>query len=590
MAIPQGEHPMSESKAAQISNAIPDRHGTNLFLSDPSLAALLRTYLPADLYNHVEAVFVELGAAAGGRLDELAQIADQNPPTLRHRNRSGQEVQRIVKHPAYVELERMAFSRLGLAAMSHRSGVFDWPEPLPKLVKYALTYLLVQAEFGLCCPLSMTDSLTGTLLKHGDQALIDRYLPELTTQDFDCLSQGAMFITEQGAGSDVSGVTTRAYRDGDDWKLEGEKWFCSNPDAGLAMVLAKVDAAPPGMKGLGLFLMPRTLPDGSHNRYHIVRLKDKLGSRSMASGEIRLEGATAFLVGEIGRGFNNMATMINMSRLSNGVRAAGLMRRAVGEALFIAKHRQAFNRHLIDMPLMQRTLIKMILPCEQARTMFMHLAVCMARADSGDQEAEKLVRILTPLIKFRACRDARKVTQDAMEVRGGCGYIEEWSDPRTVRDALLGSIWEGTSNIVALDVVRSIQRDGTLVSLARYLKNKLEDKRIPVPSREALETALAQAIALMEACAKASDNMDVRRVATALYNITTAVLMAWEAAQSDGDFRRLALAHMVLKHRIWPNDPLGPSAPSEEQLLIRKMLEEVPLTMKEAMEAFPARG
>jgi acyl-CoA dehydrogenase len=581
---------MTNPNTAPTPTAIPDRHGTNLFLADPSLATLLQIYLPGALYRHVEAVFVELGAAAGGPLDKLAQTADRHPPTLQHRTRTGQELQRIDKHPAYVELERMAFSRLGLAAMSHRPGVFDWPEALPKLVKYALTYVFVQSEFGLCCPLSMTDSLTGTLLKHGDQALIDRYLPELTTQDFDQLSQGAMFITEQGAGSDVSGVTTRAYRDGDGWKLQGEKWFCSNPDAGLAMVLARADGAPPGMKGLGLFLMPRTLPDGSRNHYHIVRLKDKLGTRSMASGEIRLEGATAYPVGEIGRGFHNMATMINMSRLSNGVRAAGLMRRAVGEALFIARNRQAFNRHLIDMPLMQRTLIKMLLPSEQARTMFMHLAVCMARADSGDQDAGKLVRILTPLIKFRACRDARKVTQDGMEVRGGCGYIEEWSDPRIVRDALLGSIWEGTSSIVALDVARSIQRDGTLVFLAQYLKEKLDDRRIPTPSRESLGAALEQVVTLMETCAKTPESVDVRRAATALYNITTAILMAWEAAQAAGDYRRLALAHMVLKHRIWPNDPLSPATGSEERVLVRKLLEEVPLTEAEVMDAFPPMG
>lgn len=578
---------MTDPNTASRSDAIPDRHGANLFLADPSLATLLQTYLPAEVYRHVEPVFVELGAAAGGRLDDLAQLADRHPPTLKHRTRTGEDLQRIDKHPAYVELERMAFSKLGLAAMSHRAGVLDWPEPLPKLVKYALTYVFVQSEFGLCCPLSMTDSLTGTLLKHGDQALIERYLPELTTQDFDQLSQGAMFITEQGAGSDVSGVTTRAYRDGDGWKLEGEKWFCSNPDAGLAMVLAHVDGAPPGMKGLGLFLMPRTLPDGSRNRYHIVRLKDKLGTRSMASGEIRLAGASAYPVGEIGRGFHNMATMINMSRLSNGVRAAGLMRRAVGEALFIARNRQAFNRHLIDMPLMQRTLIKMLLPSEQARTMFMHLAVCMGRADSGDQDAEKLVRILTPLIKFRACRDARKVTQDGMEVRGGCGYIEEWSDPRIVRDALLGSIWEGTSSIVALDVARSIQRDDTLVFLTSYLHRKLEDPRIPAPSREALGDALLRVATFTEACAKTPDSVDVRQASTALYNIATAILMAWEAAQSSGNYRRLALAHMVLQYRILPNDPLSSEAQLDAQSLIQQVLEEVPLTMVEAMSALP---
>ena len=566
---------MSDSTAAaNPPTAVPDRHGVNLYSSDPSLASLLKIYLPADLVRHLEPVFVELGAAAGGPLDELAMTADKNPPKLVHRTRSGQDSQRIEKHPAYVELERMAFSKLGLAAMSYRPGVFDWPEVMPRLVKYALTYLLVQSEFGLCCPLSMTDSLTGTLLKHGDRELIERYLPQLVTQDFDQLTQGAMFMTEQGAGSDVSAVTTIARRDGDAWKLHGDKWFCSNPDAGLAMVLAHADGAPEGMKGLGLFLMPRTLPDGTPNSYRIIRLKDKLGTRSMASGEIRLDGATAWPVGEIGRGFNNMATMINMSRLSNGVRAAGLMRRAVGEALFIAKQRKAFGRRLIEMPLMQRTLIKMMLPSEQARSMFLHLADCMGRADAGDKRAAGLVRILTPMIKFRACRDARKVTQDAMEVRGGCGYIEEWSDPRIVRDAMLGSIWEGTSNIVALDVMRSIKREGTLDVLDGYLRELLDDPKIPAGSRRLLEPALGAVVVFAEVNIAAPDDVDTRRCATALYNITTAVFMAWEAAQSAGDFRRLALAHLVLKHRIAPNDPLAGRDSAEELQLVADLLEE----------------
>jgi acyl-CoA dehydrogenase len=568
---------MTSKTASHTSTAVPDRHGANLFSSDPSLAGLLKVYLPADLYAHVQPVFDELGAAAGGRLDELASVADKHPPTLAHRSRAGQDQQKIDKHPAYIELERMAFCQLGLAAMTHRPGVFGWPDTLPRLAKYALTYVFVQSEFGLCCPVSMTDSLTGTLLKHGDQELIDRYLPNLVTQDFDRLTQGAMFMTEQGAGSDVSAVTTRAFQDAAGWRLEGDKWFCSNPDAGLAMVLAHVEGAPDGMKGLGLFLMPRILPDGSSNSYRIIRLKDKLGTRSMASGEIRIEGATAYLVGEVGRGFNHMATMINMSRLSNGVRAAGLMRRAVGEALFIARERRAFGKRLIEMPLMQRTLIKMLLPSEQARSMFMHLATCMGRADGDDPEAGKLVRILTPLIKFRACRDARKVTQDGMEVRGGCGYIEEWSDPRIVRDAMLGSIWEGTSNIVALDVVRSIRRDDTLEALGVYLQRLLRDPRIPPASSRLFEQTLEEVITFARNCVAAVDDVDARRVATALYNITTATFMAWEAAQSVGDGRRLALAHLVLKHRVLPVNPFAARERKQEFELIAHLLEEKPL-------------
>ena len=309
---------------ADLAGAIPDAHGINLYRADRDAAALFAHYLPDALFRHLAPHFDRLGVLAGGRLDDLAAVADHNPPTLRLRRRTGEDCRVIEKHPAYVELERIAFSDLGLAAMSHRAGALGWPEPMPPAAKYALTYLFVQAEFGLCCPVSMTDSLTRTLRRYGAPSLVARFIERLTTLDFDELAQGAMFMTEQGAGSDVSATTARAELQPDGtWRLHGDKWFCSNADAELAMVLARSEAAP-GLKGISLFLLPRLSGDGRPNRFRILRLKDKLGSRSMASGEIRLEGAEAYLVGERGQGFKQMADMINNSRLSNGVRAAGL--------------------------------------------------------------------------------------------------------------------------------------------------------------------------------------------------------------------------------------------------------------------------
>ncbi len=169
---------------------------------------------------------------------------------LEHRTRTGLDVQRIVKHPAYVEMERLALSEFGLGAMSHREETLGWQGPMPALVKYVLTYLFVQAEFGLCCPVSMTDSLTRTLRRFGSPELLARYLPALTSLDFDELAQGAMFMTEQGAGSDIAATATRATPAADgSWRLTGDKWFCSNPDAGFAMVLARIDGAPEGPEG-----------------------------------------------------------------------------------------------------------------------------------------------------------------------------------------------------------------------------------------------------------------------------------------------------------------------------------------------------
>ena len=224
------------------SAALPDSRGLNLYRADPGFAGLLGLYLPPALHAHLAPHFERLGALAGGELDALAATADRNPPVLEQRTRAGEDRQRIDKHPAYRRLEQVAFGEYGLAAMSHRGGVLGWPEPLPPLAKYALTYLYVQAEFGVCCPLSMTDALARTLRKF-DPALAARYLPALTSQDLDTLAQGAMFMTEQQAGSDVGATATRAVREGERWRLTGDKWFCSNADADFALVLARAQGA-----------------------------------------------------------------------------------------------------------------------------------------------------------------------------------------------------------------------------------------------------------------------------------------------------------------------------------------------------------
>ncbi|GER20606.1 acyl-CoA dehydrogenase family protein [Variovorax boronicumulans] len=549
------------SAATAAAHPIPDRHGQNLFTTDTELHTLLALYLPEALRTHMRPHFERLGGLAGGLLDDLAGTADRNPPTLKQRTRTGIDEQKVIKHPAYVEMERLALSEFGLAAISHRDETLGWSGKMPPLVKYVLTYLFVQAEFGLCCPVSMTDSLTRTLKKFGAPELVAKYLPRLTSLDFDELAQGAMFMTEQAAGSDIAATATTAQRQPDgSWRLAGDKWFCSNPDAGFAMVLARADDAPAGMKGVSLFLLPRELDDGSLNHYRIIRLKDKLGTRSMASGEIRLEGAVAYLVGEEGRGFQQMADMVNNSRLSNGVRSAGLMRRAVAEAEYIASERRAFGRALEQMPLMQRQLDKLRVPSEQARTMVCQTAQALARSDAGEPDAYALLRILTPLIKFRACRDARQVTGDAMEVRGGCGYIEEWSDPRLVRDAHLGSIWEGTSNIVALDVIRAVKREGSLPVLRAHVESLISNATELTPAfAAALRDTMARACALAETAAREGGDVLARQAASALYHCTSAAAMAWEAS-AGGSAARLRWAQLVLLHRVLPRDPLAPDA------------------------------
>jgi acyl-CoA dehydrogenase len=536
--------------------AQPQTRGRNFYRMDRSLQGVLRLYLPEAELLHLAPYLERLGGLVGARLDDLARDADRNPPVLHHRDRDGTERQRIDYHPAYREMEQLAFGELALTVMSHRAAL-GWGGPLSSLSKYALTYLFAQSEFGLLCPVNMTDSLIRTIRRYAEPEILERYLPRLLADDPDQMFQGAMFMTELQGGSDVGATTTRAVRSGGHWLLTGDKWFCSNADADVALVLARPEGAQAGTRGLGLFLLPRMLENGTANSYRIVRLKEKLGTRAMASGEIRLDGALAWLVGDIGQGFKQMTEMVNQSRLSNAVRSAGMMRRAVHEALAVAHGREAVGRRLIELPLMRRQLAKMIVPAEQALAMVAYTADCLDRADRGDEEAQALRRILTPLIKFRACRDARKVTGDGMEVRGGSGYVDEWIEPRLLRESHLGSIWEGTSNIIALDMIRAARKTKAHQVLGQVLGEMAEGA--PDGMTGALAERLDQAVALTDRVVQGGEEVFARQAATGLYNAASAVLLAAHSVSLGAPWHADA-ARLVLRHRLGAEDPLAPAS------------------------------
>ncbi len=569
----------------------PDTTGLNFFRADRSLSELLELHLAPELWQHIQPHLDRLGALAGDHLDTCARLADKHTPILHARDRFGNDVQRIEYHPAYRELERVGFGEFGIHAMSHRKGILGWAGTYPAVAKHAFTYLFNQAEFGMGCPLNVTDGAAMLLSRYGSAELQEKYLDRLTETDMSRLTQGAQFMTEKEGGSDVGSLTTIAKREGDHWRLYGDKWFCSNADAGIAMLLARPEGAVTGTRGVGLFLMPRHLDDGSVNNYRIVRLKDKLGTRSMASGEIKFEGAVAYAVGDIGRGFVQMAEMVNWSRLSNGVKSTALMRRALHDALTVANGRRAFGRLIIDLPLARRQLLKLILPLEQALSMCFVTAEALDRAElGGSQEAAALVRMLTPVLKYRSTRDARKMTGDALEFRGGIGYVEEFACARLLRDAHLGSIWEGTGNIVALDALtRAVGRHSAEAALAADLHARLDDSgAIPARFRDRLRTNVDAAIAFAQKVAKdAANEADARRATSVLYHAASAVYLAWEADrvhQRRGDARRLLLSRLVLDHRLAARDPFALEAGRGEDRIADLLLGDAPVPMREVSE------
>jgi hypothetical protein len=281
----------------------------------------------------------------------------------------------------------------------------------------------------------------------------------------------------------------------------------------------------------------------------------------MASGEIKLEGAIAYAVGSLDRGFVQMAEMVNSSRLSNGVKSTALMRRAHHDAMTVAANRVVFGSRIIDLPLARRQLMKIMLATEQALSMSFLTADALDRAEAGSQDAAALLRILTPTLKFRATRDARKVCGDALEMRGGIGYIEEFATARLLRDAHLGSIWEGTGNIVAIDALqRAVGRHGAEAALAADLHSRLDDSAsVPRVWRDRLHGLTDRAVGFAREVARHSDNeAEARRATSLLYHVASAVVLAWEAGrihEMRGDARRLLLSRMVIDHRVSAGDP-----------------------------------
>ncbi|TXL81938.1 DNA alkylation response protein [Vineibacter terrae] len=566
------------ASAARAGALAPTCRGLNYYTIDGSLRDLLPLYMDEPLLAHLTPHLREMGELAGNRLHDLSDACERHPPVLHGRDSYGRDEEWLEYHPAYREMEAIAFGRFGMHALTHRGGVMGWPEPMPPLAKYVFHYLFAQAEFGLLCPVNLTDSSSELVRRFGSEAVRARYLDLMWSQDLSRLHRCAQFMTEKAGGSDVGAGDLLAAREGDHWRLWGEKWFCSNVDAELAVLLARPEGAPAGGRGLGLFLMPKTLADGTRNAYRIVRLKDKLGSRTMASGEIVFEGAVAYQLGALDQGLKQMLVMVNSSRVSHLARAAGMMRRCLNEALQAARHRNAFGKAVVDHPLMRRQLLKLMVPTEQALSALLHAATA----------PEAALRLITPIAKYRACRDNVTVATGAMEARGGNGYIEDWPNARLVRDAHLGLIWEGTSNINALDAVqRAVGKAKAHVALRDDLADRLEKASgLPGQFRTRLEGAIAQAFRLAEeVAAHPAHERFCRMAAGRLYHATTAAVLASEGQRlgaAGGDARRLLLSRFVLEHRLQPDQPASLEAQRWEDEATDLLLADAPVPLAQA--------
>jgi len=380
--------------------------------------------------------------------------ANAHPPELRTHDRFGNRIDEVEFHPAW--------HRLMEVAIGHGLHALPWREPRPgaHAARAAAFYIWSQVEGGHGCPVSMTYAAVPALRRQPELAA--HWEPIVTTLDYDpglreaATKRGALFgmaMTERQGGSDVRTNTTRAVPvgTGGEHLLTGQKWFCSAPMCDAFLVLAQA----PG--GLTCFLLPRVLPDGTRNRFHIERLKDKLGNRSNASAEIELDSAWAVMVGEEGRGVRTIIEMVNHTRLDCVIGSASLMRQAVAQATHHTAHRSAFGKLLSEQPLMVNVLADLAVESEATTVLMMRLAGAFDKA--SDTEEAHFRRLALAVAKYWTCKRAIAVVAEALECHGGNGYVEESILPRLYREAPLNSIWEGSGNVNALDVLRAMTRE-----------------------------------------------------------------------------------------------------------------------------------
>ena len=497
--------PIEDFATHAVQNQPPPLGEINLFGSDPILSAAvgeagLDWALPE---------LTDFGARLGSEeVQEWGRAANRYPPELKSFDRYGRRIDEVIFHPAYHQL-----MELGVAAGLH-SIAWTAERPGGHLAHLALEYMLVQVEAGVCCPLTMSYAALPCLRQAPGLAadwtprlLSDRYDPRpIPAPEKRGVTMG-MAMTEKQGGSDVRANSTRAVHLSDEgpaplYGLTGHKWFCSAPMSDAFFTLAQTD------QGLSCFLVPRWRPDGSRNPFLIQRLKEKLGNHANASSEIEYLDTWGYLVGEAGRGVPAIIEMVHHTRLDTALAAAGLMRQALVQAAHHCAHRSAFQKRLIDQPLMESVLADMTLDWLASTLMVVRVAQAFDRAENDPDEAA-FARIAVALAKYWINKRLPNFTYEAMECLGGSGYVEDSPLPRLYREAPLNSIWEGSGNVICLDVLRALKRSPAALEafqqeleLAKGLDPNLDRRlsdlqaQLTATPRESDARRLAEAMAL----------------------------------------------------------------------------------------------
>jgi len=519
---------------------IPAADDTDWYLPDEHLRWLTRRTVGEAAWPVAEGALRELGTLVPQVIEPLVRTADRNPPVLRPYNARGERIDEIEFHPAYRELESTVL-RFGAVRAGYADGWRGLAGRAPRSLVTAMLYLVLESDQAITgCPIGMMDA-AARCLERNDPALAARFVPGIIDDSGKHLTV-AMFLTEKAGGSDVGANESVATPAGDGtWRLSGEKWFASCAHSDLILVLARPVGAPPGPRGVGLFLMPRLLDDGTRNTYVIHRLKEKFGTHAMASAEVGLRDAFAWQVGSLERGLPQMMDMVNATRIGIATATAGAMRRSAYEALTHTRGRSTFGRRLDLHPLMRDTLAELVVDSVAGLTAAMGVAELSDQADSGDREAAAALRLLTPLFKMHGTERARVCATEGMEVRGGNGFIEDWPEARLLRDVYVHAIWEGSGNVIALDVQRAIEH-GALPGFLGDSERRAEAVSgggVAAPLGGALIDSLQRIEVQLDALNRIEDpdarQLPLRRIARRMATLAIGARLAEQANQFAAD-------------------------------------------------------
>lgn len=543
-----------------------DMHGwqqeqpKNFFRSNRQLERLLRSLLVGERFAAHEDHFAAFGAVVATELDAAAIVNNRegNLPRLDRYSPYGVRTEGIENHPAYDVCGRAIYERGEVIAA--------YAERASNLRAQALFYLSSHVgEAAHNCPVACTAGVAKILQGPASAELRDAFLSRVLLAKYPERFDGAQFLTELQGGSDVGANAVEARPDGEAygttrWRIHGEKWFCSNPGAALILMTARIQGAAPGTGGLGLFLVPRTLPNGRTNDFRLRRLKEKLGTRSMPSAEIDFEGAEAYAIGDVRDGFRHvMNHVINTSRLYNTVGCAGISRRAHLVASGYARARRAFGRSVATFPLMQEMLAGTFATSSALTAGALTLAAASDTVEAGHaSEADRaFLRIATNLAKMRSCQHSHRTVLTGIETLGGNGAIESFSVlPRLLRDNVVYENWEGTHNTLIAQTVRDMARpalrEGFFAGLDRWLAQAASVGETLTPAAEAIERARAfcNEMPQDDGLAGLALRPHADALADAIFALAYAADIAREGDVDRRETERLALAHFVERELV----------------------------------------